>query len=361
MPSIRDWQAKEFSTLTDWYSFAIVACQLFIGLHPYKGRHPSYKRDIKQRALDNISIFNKEVSVPKAVRDFSNIPSEYINWFVKMFEKGERIPPPLVAGALKVKPTVTVVEGSNLITIKQLFENKDRLKSFIELPWNNEILKVRLKNGKLLITNEKNIIINNIMCSSFMIYNNIIYAKNNDKLYEITLTCFNKGVFAKNISWQISKNSSKLLDGIVYQNLLGKSFLKIPYEKGKMKDIAIPELDEYKIIDGKYESKVAIFIGLNLKTNLYDKITLIFDELHNKYAISSKEDVDYYINFTVLENGVVLEIFEDGRMSIFLNKIDKVTKKEVKDKIISTEWKLIHSGTKAKFVKNKMTFELKMK
>jgi len=359
MPSIRDWHNKQFSTLTDWYSFGIIACQLFIGLHPYKGRHPSYKRDLKQRALDNISIFNKDVTVPKAVRDFGNIPSEYMNWFTKMFEKGERLPPPLVSGTLSIKPKVTVCVGSNLVKIKEIPRTHKYFNS-INLPWNNKELKVSIENKRLFITDEKDIRIHSILCSEFMIYNSVIYAKYNNKLNEIRFIGFNDTVTAKINSFSVATNSTKVMDGFVSQNLLGKTFLSIPYEIGKISDIAIPELDNYKIIDGKYENKVSMIIGLNIKTNKYDKIILIYNKIHKNYSIDIIEDVDYYINFTVLETGVVLDISEDGLLTMFLNNIDKFTSKEIKDDVISTEWKLTHEGAKAMFYKNDKLFELKM-
>ena len=359
MPSIRDWQANKFTTLTDWYSFGIVACQLFIGLHPYKGRHNDYNRDLKQRALDNISIFNKDVRVPKAVRDFSNIPSEYMNWFVELFEQGKRVPPPLVAGTMVIKPTVTVVVGSNLIKVKEIKRTKKYIDSVLT-PYKKEELRVSIKDQKLFIEND-NITVNcNLFCNEYMISNNNIYAKYGNKLNEVILNEFNDNVIVKYNSWSISPNSSKLMDGFVYQSLLGNAFLTIPYSSGLMANIALPELDDYKIIDGKYENKVSMLIGLNNKTLKYDRITLIFNKNHDQYVISVKEDVDYYLNFTVLEVGVVLDIHKDGEISVFLNDLDNDKRKEIKDSIISTDWKLTHEGSKAMFYKDKSLFQLKM-
>ena len=64
-------------------------------------------------------------------------------------------------------------------------------------------------------------------------------------------------------------------------------------------------------------------IVFNYKTKKYDKATLIFNKDHNKYSIIIKEDVEYYINFTVLETGVVLEITRDGYIEITLNRINQ--------------------------------------
>lgn len=358
MPSIRDWQAKQFSTLTDWYSFGIVACQLFVGLHPYKGRHPNYKRDLKQRAIDHISIFNKDVSVPKAVRDFSNIPSEYMNWFIDIFEKGKRTVPPLVAGTLKLKPTFKVISGSNLLSITELTQ-LNKINNYVVLPFSKKIARVSIENRKLLIEGE-NVRINNLCCSEFFISNNSIYAKHNDKLYQVNLGSFNDVIIPAVIGWSISNYASSMFDGFVYQDLLGHCFFTIPYEVGKISTIGIKELDDYKIIDGKYENKVAKIIALNYKTKKYDKITLIFDEEHKKYKIETKEDSGYYLNFTVLETGVVLEIEKDGVMSMTLNRIDRQIVKQINDPIISTEWQLMHEGSQAMFKKDNKTFQLKM-
>ena len=94
---------------------------------------------------------------------------------------------------------------------------------------------------------------------------------------------------------------------------------------------------------------------------------MIFDVIAERVNVAAthsviiiKEDVDYYINFTVLEKGIVLEITRDNSIEITLNRIDKQIIKEVQDNIISTEWKLIHEGNQAMFIKDNKVFELKM-
>jgi hypothetical protein len=91
MPSIRDWTVDTFSELTDWFSFAIVTFQLFVGIHPFKGKHKSYKKnDFINRIKDRVSVFNGGVSLPPTVRDFNLIPSGYKDWYFKLFENGDR-------------------------------------------------------------------------------------------------------------------------------------------------------------------------------------------------------------------------------------------------------------------------------
>ncbi len=123
----QDPQAKQFSRFSDWYSFGIVACKLFVGVHPFRGSHPNYKkRDVLQRMKDHVSIFNAESSLPAAARDFSYIPSAYYEWFMKLFEKGERVAPPHVAGLLKVVLVTTeFVQSSGNFAIKLLRKYED--------------------------------------------------------------------------------------------------------------------------------------------------------------------------------------------------------------------------------------------
>ncbi len=92
MPSIKDFSTKGFSVLTDWFSFAIISFQLFIGMHPFGGIVDGFKKkDLAGRIKANVSILNPKVTVPAAARDFSLIPAAYMDWYFKLFEKGERI------------------------------------------------------------------------------------------------------------------------------------------------------------------------------------------------------------------------------------------------------------------------------
>lgn len=87
MDSIRDRTVKNnnWTELSDWYSFAILAFQLYIGIHPYKGKHPKYKaNEWIKRMDDNISVFDKDTSLPAICNDFTVIPSRHLDWLKKM-------------------------------------------------------------------------------------------------------------------------------------------------------------------------------------------------------------------------------------------------------------------------------------
>src|SRR5207248_7337064 len=63
MESIRDRHAARFSQATDWFSFGIVSFQMFTGIHPYRGKHPTLT-GLDARMERNVSVLNPEVAVP---------------------------------------------------------------------------------------------------------------------------------------------------------------------------------------------------------------------------------------------------------------------------------------------------------
>src|SRR5579871_1643597 len=80
MDSVRDRHTSGFSENTDWFSFGIVSFQLFVGIHPYKGKHPD-GLDLDTRMQRNISVFNKAVSLPKVCYPLNAIPRAYRDWY----------------------------------------------------------------------------------------------------------------------------------------------------------------------------------------------------------------------------------------------------------------------------------------
>lgn len=114
MESIRDRHTRGFNEGSDWFSFAVVAFELYIGVHPYKGKHPDYSpKDWAQRMIDNVSVFNPKVSLPASCQDLSVIPKSQMEWFKAVFEKKERSVPPLPGVVPHITPDVVVTVESS--------------------------------------------------------------------------------------------------------------------------------------------------------------------------------------------------------------------------------------------------------
>ena len=87
MDSIRDRHSATYSAGTDWFSFAILAFQMFVGVHPYRGKH-STLADLDARMMANVSVLNRSVTVPATSYPLDTLPSAYRDWFEALFEQG---------------------------------------------------------------------------------------------------------------------------------------------------------------------------------------------------------------------------------------------------------------------------------
>lgn len=401
MPSVKDWHTKGFTELSDWFAFAIISCQLFIGLHPFKGTHPNYKKgDFESRMKNNISIFNPKVSVPAPTRDFGLIPSKYMDWYIKLFEKGQRLLPPDLPGQIVVNEVkVKLIQSTNSFVIELikefpediLFCNtingeivvKTKSKTFIgkkefqtnhkdEIIFTNKFIvpiKVNNDNGKLNLTLLQNNVMNNLSCpdldcDEFMILDNTLYVRDKDKVFELEfIEMNNRIVTVIKTSFDIMLNSSKVFRGVIYQDVFRKSYLVIPIPKVGSNSLCIikeiPELESYKIIDGKYLNKVCC-LALS-KNGKYYLMILNFDDQFSNYSVRLIEDINIpLINITVLDNGIVI-MFNDEKLEIFSNNINNQNIKSFDDSQIDSSMKLCNDGSKTMFYKGKKLYSIKVK
>ncbi len=118
--SVRDRHATCFDTGTDWFAFAVVTFQLFAGIHPFRGRHPSVK-SLDDRMQQDLSVFHPEVVVPPMV-DLDAIPPTWRDWYEALFAFGERGAPPTAMDrpapprrrAVQLLPGASVQPGERL-------------------------------------------------------------------------------------------------------------------------------------------------------------------------------------------------------------------------------------------------------
>jgi hypothetical protein len=394
MPSIRDYATKGFSILTDWFSFAIVSFQLFIGIHPFSGNAPGFKKKDKPgRIKANVSVLNPKVVVPDNARDFALIPSSYMDWYFKLFEKGERIPPPALPGSTgKTQVKVILVQSTNNFEISEIKEFTEKILYFGNF-FGNTIVKTKKKifinktdysisdsveilyvmpemipifvkiedNHVKFKSLDSNYTISdiNIKCKQQMITENVLFLKNDEKLIEMTFEVFGKKIIpAPKKVWSVEFQSSEMFSGVITQSILGKAFLVFPSD-GKCKYLKTPELDNYKIIEAKYSNGVCVIVGH--QEGKYDKLILKIDS-NLKYVVRVIEDIDYLpINFVVLDNGVCISINEDNSVEIFLNRIDKDDVKRIEDPEIKSTMKLAKDGIKALFFKGNKLFSITTK
>lgn len=401
MPSIRDWTAKAFNELTDWYSFAIIVCQLIIGTHPFKGKHPDFKRhDLEARMRANVSIFNPKVQVGKSVRDFSRVPSNYMQWFINLFEEGKREMPPSTVGQVNAKVNYIVVTSTDNFIIEEvgvfddtiLFHSnlngvsvtrtkksiyigtsKTPVSKGVYLVHTPKILTpvlVKLENEKVVIkslnTKVEVKLGSEMSADELFIVDDTIYIRQGGNLIEMRFleNTWSSMLLTKTI-WPISENSSQMFKGVIVQDLLGAKHISIPIPhptNGRMITIRYSELDGYKVLDAKYDNKVAIFSVFNSKTNEYGLFVLSNIE-NAKYdsRFINTNDLNQ-VNFTTLDNGIVILIY-DYQMEIFSNQPSSGPSKIkiIKDPELDSSMSLCRRGVSTRFFTDNKLYSIKMK
>jgi serine/threonine protein kinase len=258
MPSIRDYSANEFSCLSDWYSFAILMFQLYTGLHPFKGTHPSYSRkDLEGRMRNNVSVFNKETAIPASVRSFDEIPESLKTWFYSLFEKGQRLPPPTVSMGItkqvKYAPTSvkdieeTLVFKTEKPIIKHIFCQGQRLLVTTEDSfWNQK--RVTIDASKVIYFDGT--FKSKDLPGGFS-FENRLYSVIGDSLTQHSvLSIGGKDVVTIKNKWKVPEGSSKLFSNVIISDVFGAYFAHLLLEDNSCWVSKIP-IKEVKIVDAK--------------------------------------------------------------------------------------------------------------
>lgn len=329
--SIRFWPQNSFSKDTDWYSWGVVTFQMFIGIHPYKGKHPKYTQklleNMKQRCIDHVSVFNKQVSIPDCCEDFDTIPIGLKDWYFSLFEKGKLSCPPSNFDKIIKKNDVQITSQALDITEEKITDIvsvhnigglvvRGKLKTY----WGNKVLPrcdlifscnlipVLVYDNTVYYNGiEKQITIDHI---NKIVINNKLYLVTETELIEVKLNVLGTNfILTYNKACSILSQCLKYGDGCILQNLFGEWSLvpgniKLPF-KGKLVDC--------KLID--------------------DILFAIFDNKTYLYNITTKEVKELNcsnINFTK-HNNIIVAVTNDGICLMSSNKEKVITNHGLKN------------------------------
>jgi hypothetical protein len=359
MDSVRDrkFPFGTFNTESDWFSWAIVTFQLYTGIHPFKGKHPNYKpNDFDGRMKDGVSVFHKDVTVPKFV-NLAAIPQKHMDWYKNVFTSADRNPPPFADGIgyvvvarnvyTDVKSQIEAVlfftydnkiihaQYHNLstwvITRNGIWRDKSKVtdfateltkKAMLGFADNVPVLIVAQKHEIEFYDQHKNLI-GTYQTNDAMACNGCVYSVSEAGIVEHSFMDFGKTKVMHKVVSTALPLTTKMYDGVAVQDLYGKITLGIPYAVGMFVNTKVPELDGYKIMDAKRIGHVCMVLGE--KGGKYDCVTILLDKTYYKNYISSIDyDVEYRsINFTMKENGLVVKVEDDNNIKMFVN-FDKI-------------------------------------
>lgn len=392
MASIRDPQVKgnAWSPLSDWFSFAIVAFQLYTGVHPYRGKHPDYKvSQWQERMKKGVSVFEKDVRLPPSFMGWDVIPKPHLDWFKRVFGQNERSIPPLPDGAtiigilqpvlisssgkFKVKviqsysETIRSVHFSNgniyAITRKAIYKGS---KLWAPLPKNHrqiglvdvsgsDPLIVTKKGSTVAFLNDSGVEEASVTAREAMEYNGLLYTLQAGHLREHSIQRFKKVIVGTKTVAQILSNS-KLYKGVAVQEISGSNWLAIPYEPGYCFNAEIAELEGYRIINARYENRFCVLMAE--KDAKYHRIVIFFDEKHTNYTCRITEDVDFTdVSFAVKGNGIC--VLSTSESTVEVTKDNKKVY-EYADPPFDPDIRLLTDGLSIMFFNNRKIYEVTM-
>lgn len=389
MDSIKDPHAKAFNHNTDWYSWAIVTFQLFIGIHPFKGLHKK-NLPMSERMKQNISVFNDAVTIPAVCAPFDTIPTSLRDWYEAVFESGLRTPPPdeyetrtiTVNRVLKQagsdnfiitllytyqKAVIDYINGYTM-TNNGLYLGDKAIVGLNDVAYviqdiNNQPVLARLSSGnlKLFVVNTKIEIPNCFTADNMMSYQGRLYLLNKGDINEVVfIDMGQKSIPTLKKVGNVIENNTTMYDGCAVSTLSNMTHISIFPQTGTCYQLQIPELTNHKILDAKFDGGVLIAIAVR-PSGEHDKFIFRFDAGFKTYDVRIQKSIQVSdINFVVLGTGIVLHMTDTGVLECFKAIPRSKDVIEIQDKAIDTDCILLKNGNQAMFSRGEKLYKFSM-
>lgn len=398
MPSIRDWSAKSFSEITDWYAWGIVAFQVFTGIHPFKGKLDGYKPgDLVQRMKDSASVFAPGARLPQSVRDFSCIPAPLLDWFQATFQQGARSVPPsptMTAQPARAARTArAVIRSSGSLSFNKLFERAGdpavrvwpngivRLASgeMCDLSTGKTVCKVQDHDVEIIRKLDGWVVTHShrgeqvfvhiagdgkatdvsfgLAMQSVFRAGERLFAVTARGMIEVMVRTLGKPVVTTGPATSLQVNSTRWFDDVAVQDVLGSAFVVLPLAAGGIVQVRVPGLDGANVVAGKVAGHFAAFTVLE-KTGDYRKVELTFSKDFASFSTWTGPTDSGELNMAILPRGVVATIVDDGELTIFVPSNGDLRK--FKDREITTEMKLTAWGESVVYLHDGAVWQLRV-
>lgn len=396
MESIRDRQVTNgnFTEGSDWFSWAILACQMYIACHPFKGSHKDYKRSEWQKMMDdNVSIFHGEVKLPLAALETTNIPDAHLKYFEKVFVGGERIAPPAATATISTQAQAPKAKVSwsndsfqidnylhangDIQTIKRIgsvlyafcgdgvYSNINGFKKVKQWASNesrlicsvgaNYVYTSLRSDGTTDILSEDDQLVDNLGRVEAFESNDKIYTIVNGDLVENSFHNFS-GKYIKSVKKVASCfDNAKCFDGVVFEDILGKAYFIAPIAFDRVLHIPAPELDGHRIVDAEQDK--GFLITTSEKKGVYYRTSFLINK-DSSYVVSQEKGPLDEVNLTVIDKGVCVTVSEDQYVELFVSPLKS---KRVDNPPFDSSMKLMADGNTVFFANKKILYKCNLK
>jgi len=406
MESIKDFHTSPFSPMSDWFSFAILSFQMYTGLHPFKGKHPSVNT-FPDKMKQHLSVYNKDVTVPAFIKDFENlIPVNYNEWYKNIFTSKHREAPPIsftdkVAKVIKqvVKKIANLdiqLEKACTSCIISLFGNTMRNNAVILMDDGllvDDVLYPGIAPYAEVLTLKEN---NQTYLYSFIVKGSMLCVRNikegkdistQDTAAEYVLsasqnknvisnrvyTLYNSTLFSVEVNPKLNivstskladlSSSYKVFSGVIIQSVLGTTYaVLLRGLPGVMENIQIKELSDQRILNAELKENVLVVVTEQL--GVLSRYIIKFDTSESyfeKYILTVQKKVqDSEINFIVLDTGVCILADIGQGLLLFRSKFDDSTMNIISDTTVVGH-KLFSRDNTAFYADNNNLYKFRMK
>lgn len=398
MESVRDRHARTFTASSDWFSFAVVSFQTFVGIHPYKGNYPpmqglsdaGQRLDARMRA--NVSVLRPGVTVPASCLPFGVIPPAYLDWYRAVFEEGKRLPPPedahaAVTLAAPAPPDCIessifeiaevahfddeIVRHDGLITVTRssvylggerfakpsadaLIMVTPRLRHLVAAYIDGGAPRLRdLTAGRDLP----------LTCGGeeIALCGGGLYFKQGEQIFAVEFLELRGEVLpGVRAAANVMMNSTRMFEGLAVQNLMGAHYASILSGPGVCHQVRLPELDGYQLLEARLCRNV--LVAVRARGGRYDRVVFRFADDFGSYDSRVTPDVSTSdINFTVLDTGVVLLLNEEGALELFSRRKGAPDVQTFQDADVGADAGLFQAGAQALVARGAKLYKFTMR
>lgn len=412
MNSVRDWSVGksgdrwQWTKESDWYSFAILSWYLFTGIHPYKARFPDVKVPLADMMVECMkrgrSVIEDVAMFPKGAVYYpfeDYIPGgksgAFWQWFNAIFVRNERLAPPVdFQAVIAVVSKIKEITGTDKFDIREMFDAMSKVRAY----YASRTHEVVVSSNRLYVDRLSYPLPAKKFRVGFSPINDIpvaIYIEDDEvKLLEIVgqkqikFECTGKNVMScggklfiqgqrdlfevklfekkghiymaqPESVFSIMEEATEVFQGCVVMRMLGQYIVGVLPEGRTVK---IKELDGYRITEAKYEKGVLMVVGMNRKTNNYDRLVFRFDDDHNAYDLRVIENITPIgINFTVLDNQRCICITEEEAVEITVARKDDTRMTTITDPDVVSDMRLCHNGDKTLVARGEKLYTISVK
>lgn len=397
MATIRDPLASRFSAGSDWFSFAVIACQLLTGIHPYKGSHPDYaKGDLEGRMRDGVSIFDARTRVPAATRDRKLIPSLWRDWLVKVLQYGERAPPPEGKDAVLLAKPVGAVKPLEALRVRfELLFRVDegivdhRMQAGREITvtagWfrvgreayprpapDAEVMILpmagapvaawihggRLRLKRLDVEGEIPVALN----AEGMVRNdNTLFIFREGKAMEVELVEGGGRVFAGvKQRWSLLANATRLWEGFFLTDALGMPTALLPMRPGAAAVVPLPELRGCEVLEARLVRNVLYAVGMQRGSKSLTRLLFRFTADFSGYGLERESGIEQAeIGLAVMDTGVMARFVEDGVWELSFSDGNRGDKQRIGDPALTGVVRPMAVGGELRCIRGEEVYRLR--